>query len=139
MKKLSLVATFAAVVLTSGFAQQDGAASASQQGHIGLPQDWSFRHVIHSGPIVGTPENSRFNDPRAIYSALRRGRLQRGAQISGARSGKLNAQPKTGLKRDWSFTLGTTAGVADGMSPAKYTFDINATPSCANDYVLYGV
>ena len=25
------------------------------------------------------------------------------------------------------------------MFPAKYSFDINATPSCTNDYVVFGL
>ena len=44
--------------------------------------------------------------------------------------------------RDWSNVLG---GGADGLGgrgmpgvfPAKYTFNITATPSCANDFVVY--
>ena len=29
--------------------------------------------------------------------------------------------------------------VAPYMFPAKYSFDINATPSCTNDYVVFGL
>ena len=32
-----------------------------------------------------------------------------------------------------------TGIVAPNMFPAKYSFDINATPSCANDYVVFGL
>src|SRR5260370_10932994 len=31
--------------------------------------------------------------------------------------------------------IGATAG--EGMSPAKFTFDINATASCANDFAVF--
>ena len=40
------------------------------------------------------------------------------------------------LKIDWSISLGA-GNVAPNMFPAKYSFDINATPSCTNDYVVY--
>src|SRR6202011_64742 len=38
---------------------------------------------------------------------------------------------------DWgaSMLAGGTAGA--GMFPAKFTFDINATPSCAKDFVVF--
>ncbi len=39
---------------------------------------------------------------------------------------------------DWSVSLGV-GNVAPNMFPAKYSFDINATPSCANDYVVFGL
>jgi hypothetical protein len=42
------------------------------------------------------------------------------------------------LHRDWSINLGT-AGTALGMYPAKYTFDVTSTPSCANDFVVFPV
>ena len=42
------------------------------------------------------------------------------------------------MKIDWSIPLGTGI-VAPNMFPAKYSFDINATPSCANDYVVFGL
>ena len=42
------------------------------------------------------------------------------------------------MKIDWSIPLGTGI-VAPNMFPAKYSFDINATPNCANDYVVFGL
>jgi hypothetical protein len=43
------------------------------------------------------------------------------------------------LKVDWSISLGPTAGVAAGQSPAKFSFDVNAAPSCTGDYVVFPV
>ena len=43
------------------------------------------------------------------------------------------------LKTDWSVSLGPTAGVAAGQSPAKFAFDVNAAPSCTADYVVFPV
>jgi hypothetical protein len=134
MKKAMFSSLFLAMFLAAGTAQERTAAAG--QGHIGLPQDWSSRHLLQSGPIVDEPANGRFHDPRVIYNHLQHQR----ALLGQANRGKLKVQaPASSLKRDWSFTLGPTAGMADGMSPAKYSFDVNATPSCANDFVIYTV
>jgi hypothetical protein len=42
------------------------------------------------------------------------------------------------FEKDWSITLGT-GGTAPSMSPAKYTFDTTATPSCPNDFIVFPV
>ena len=52
------------------------------------------------------------------------------------------ATDESSLIRDWSNVLGGgTGGLggrgAQGIFPAKYNFDILATPSCANDFIVY--
>ena len=42
------------------------------------------------------------------------------------------------VQRDWSVPLGN-ARVQTGMYPAKYSFDIDAPPSCPNDFVVFGL
>ena len=42
------------------------------------------------------------------------------------------------MKIDWSIPLGAGI-VAPNMFPAKYSFDINAAPSCPGDYVVFGL
>ncbi len=42
------------------------------------------------------------------------------------------------MRRDWAISLGT-GGVAQGMWPAKYSFNVNATPSCTADFVVFPV
>ena len=42
------------------------------------------------------------------------------------------------MKKDWAISLGA-GGVAQGMSPAKYSFDVNATPSCSSDFVVFPI
>ena len=46
--------------------------------------------------------------------------------------------PARRMKIDWSIPLGAGI-VAPNMFPAKYSFDINATPSCPGDYVVFGL
>ncbi|HET6929642.1 MAG TPA: hypothetical protein VFI45_04925, partial [Candidatus Acidoferrum sp.] len=38
---------------------------------------------------------------------------------------------------DWSMSLLAGGKAGAGVYPAKFTFDINATPSCTNDYVAF--
>lgn len=40
-------------------------------------------------------------------------------------------------RRDWAMSLGANATVGAGQFPAKFTFDVNATPSCTADYVAF--
>jgi len=106
--------------------------------------------AAHGYPIFmrtaprGSPAKSTWEPPRELlWESLReplRGspreppwespiRLRRNAEALG-----LNA-----LKTDWSVSLGPTAGVAAGQYPAKYTFDVNAAPSCTADYAVFPV
>jgi len=39
--------------------------------------------------------------------------------------------------RDWSISMGPAGRGSPGVFPAKYNFDISATPSCADDFVVY--
>jgi len=47
----------------------------------------------------------------------------------------LNRQPSS--KIDWAVSLGPTAGMPPGETPAKFSFDVTATPDCTNDFVVY--
>jgi hypothetical protein len=42
------------------------------------------------------------------------------------------------MKKDWAISLGA-GGVAQGMSPAKYSFNINAPPSCSSDFAVFPI
>jgi hypothetical protein len=45
------------------------------------------------------------------------------------------------IKRDWGVSLGSTkfnnVSNSTPVYPAKYTFNVNATPSCTSDYVVF--
>jgi hypothetical protein len=52
---------------------------------------------------------------------------------------RLFPRPETpALQADWSISLGA-GGTAPSMSPAKFTFDTTAAPSCANDFIVFPV
>ena len=136
MKKALLSAIFTVLALATSNAQT--LAADSREAHVGLPQDWSSRHLLHPGPVVGAPVNGQFRDPRVIYGQLQQLHNLEGRQLSVRRNLSAKTAPGS-MHRDWSFTLGPGGGMADGMSPAKYSFDINAIPSCANDFLIYTV
>ncbi len=108
---------------------------------IGLVQDWSTHHAVfpRNGPLSAMLAAQ--HDPRAFYS-------WRVAALDAVRTTSASAaQTETAVderhranlrmsNRDWSISLGS-AGTAGAMYPAKFTFDINATPSCANDFVVF--
>src|SRR5947207_3295232 len=108
---------------------------------IGLVQDWSTHHAVfpRNGPLSAMLAAQ--HDPRAFYS-------WRVAALDAVRTTSTSAaQTETAVderhranlrmsNRDWSISLGS-AGTAGAMYPAKFTFDSNATPSCANDFVVF--
>jgi hypothetical protein len=124
----------------------------------GIVQDWSRRHVVY--PRVGPIQSliSLQHDPRAILSwqAAERedwhrekdrdkdGDKDRDRDSDKDGDGDTDGNhyhhhgKKSNLHRDWSISLGTGT-TAPAMYPAKYSFDVNATPSCTNDFVVYPV
>jgi hypothetical protein len=111
-------------------------SAAQQDVHLGLPIDWSFHHVVHHQAVDSTFEQVSRDEPRVLYNWMQ-----------ATRAHEMHIEPRKSERRrerermshsDWHFTLGSGT-VAPNMSPAKFTFDINATPSCANDYVLFGL
>ena len=120
------------------------ARSKPRQQHVGRVQDWSYHHVTMSGGLPAADlEKARAEPafflvwPSAICSMSvceMDGEFGPGGR--GPRRPVRPAAPS--LKIDWSVPLGTGI-VAPNMFPAKYSFDINATPSCANDYVVFGL
>jgi hypothetical protein len=106
-------------------------------GSLPMVVDWSNKHVVY--PVGYTQEQyeSMQKDPRAYANWYLHGLLRRphGPSPNPNRISPVG----TDLKRDWAVSLGGTAGVAAGMSPAKYVFDVNATPSCPNDYAAFPV
>ncbi len=126
-----------------------GAASASQpSARIGVPQDWSNRHVVYANP--DTPDQAarkgqtaqwlrKARDPRFVAAVMRKLQPESGGANDLAMLGK-SMRPATdarGLHRDWNTPLGANGVGMPDVYPAKYSFDINATASCANDFVVF--
>lgn len=116
------------------------------QARTGLIQDWSARYAVFAR--IGPPQamNAAQRDPRALQS-WRKALVAhaRASQVAGTGQQDLNRDagrpaPHHQLKQhtDWSINLGGQ-GPAEAMFPAKFSFDINATPDCTNDFVVFPV
>jgi hypothetical protein len=158
---LAVVATFNVPAIGQDWARNDGS--------IPKTLDWSNQHLIYTAGYSKEQFEEMMKDPRAFTSLLAHGdpnvtALARGSAdpsiranldantYMAAHSG-LNLLPDRldpvrgfrpvsiapTLKRDWAVSLGGTGGVAQGMYPAKYTFDVNATPSCVNDFAVFPI
>lgn len=134
------------------------AVSAQSGGPGGSPQDWSHRHLVYSsvetrdeavrkGTLHFEEWKKKNKDPRFALRAERKAQFDRTSdqnpfsprQLQWSRRHDRNP-PAAGpaIHRDWSAPLGSAAGVGRaGVFPAKFSFDVNATPSCANDFVVF--
>ena len=138
-----------------------GRVFAAGPERVGLPWDWSHEHLLFSQTDDPKVQAIIQKDPRAFHQWLRRKGAAYGvsrssesfAQSDGALfespSPEANLDPqsasgtvKTTEKRDWGVSLGATGftavnGTGTPLYPAKYTFNINAVPSCINDYAVF--
>jgi hypothetical protein len=120
-------------------------AQEAPERHVGRVVDWSYHHVLVSGPLsTGNLDRAR-SEPRVLFRLAERNLPGASARQDTRRFGRGDRGPvrplqplRSSLKVDWSIPLGNGI-VAPNMFPAKYNFDINATPSCANDYVVFGL
>jgi len=114
--------------------------------HVGRVVDWSYHHVITSGGVSAADLDTAKAEPRVLFRLAERNLPRPAAQRGVGRFDRdrrdrrptLPSFPRRNVKIDWSVPLGTGI-VAPNMFPAKYSFDINAAPSCPNDYVVFGL
>ncbi len=109
---------------------------------IPLPQDWSHRHLIYSRPRTLGQALQNQQRHRFWHQWFRRNVRVELPDGGGAFSSEFDHPHDVddagdGLQRDWGISLGIGATVGEGKSPAKFTFNINAAPSCANDYIVF--
>src|SRR5205823_984031 len=101
-------------------------------GRLSLLEDWSHHHVVFSLP--GSPQALATiqKDLRYQHQLLKRAQSAAGTKDP---KNKRTPPPPTG---DWSLSMGRAgSSVAPAMFPAKFTFDVNSTPSCANDFAVF--
>jgi len=144
-----LLPAFAAIFTVVLFLQSRAASVQDFTGPVHMPVDWSNRHLIYSGPPTGPNAWRSMHDPRYLRHLSMYGEHRRFDEDrwfpdewrDRREGGPIGRRHESPLKRDWQFSLGanaTTGNVSGGFSyPAKFTFDINATPSCTNDYVVF--
>jgi len=144
-----LLPAFAAMFTVVLLLQSRAAGVQDFASPVHMTLDWSDRHLIYSGPPAGPNAWQAIHDPRYLrhlymYGDHARSHEERGFldkwrdRLGG---GPIGRRDETPLKRDWQFSLGanaTTGNVSGGYSyPAKFTFDVNAMPSCTKDYVVF--
>jgi len=118
--------------------------SAHGQGHVrmSLPQDWSHRHLVFTPPSSIEQAWKLQQEPRFWHQVLSRIASARqqdeddAADFVGRHGG--HGHGRKNLEHpDWGMSLLAGGKAGAGVYPAKFTFDINATPSCTNDYVAF--
>jgi hypothetical protein len=110
---------------------------------MGLPQDWSHNHELFTNLASPEAAIASQSDVRLLHNwlARNRGLLQQGTPIQDRfNEGEMPVfvRRKHAAKVDWSISLGT-GNIAQNQYPAKYSFNINATPDCVNDFVVFGL
>jgi len=104
--------------------------------------DWTSRHITYSGGLEHADLRAAVREPRILMQLAKRNlrqepirghRRARRPRIDGSET-----QDSRNLQIDWSFSTGT-GHVAPNMFPAKFGFDTSATPSCASDFVVFGL
>lgn len=112
-------------------------AQEHQEGHIGIPLDWSTRHIIFTNG--GKPEvaAAAAKDPRSWINWAQRSAFL----FPRARGGGFHPRPlpRKTVRVDWAMSLGANGGMPIAESPAKYSFNANGTYSCANDFIVYTI
>ncbi|HEY1270776.1 MAG TPA: hypothetical protein VGF08_02290 [Terriglobales bacterium] len=126
------MAAFLAVLISALAAQ----TTDRPRQRLGVPQDWSHRQVIFPrSALWSRPDLARL-EPRVVHQWLRQATAGR---VSGDASLRQETTTTNSFHRDWSVLTGNPGRIAAGMSPAKYSFDVNAPPDCVNDYVVFGM
>ncbi len=106
--------------------------------HVGMVQDWSRKHMVVTAG--GTPAShvQAGNNPRLLQNWVMRWHAHQFATPLLSVSGSSVSLRKTKRPHsDWAISMGGT--LAADQYPAKYSFDIFAPPSCANDFVVFGI
>lgn len=125
---------------------------------VHLPTDWSHRHLVFSQPANYAQAWELQKEPRYFHQYVRQ-HMPSVASISAlpgieeaeasdidevearnidsdARHLRRRPLPQR-RRKDWAVSLGANLFMGAGQFPAKFTFDVNAVPSCTSDYVAF--
>jgi hypothetical protein len=112
-------------------------AQESREGHVGIPIDWSTRHILFTNGASPEAAAAAGRDPRSWINWS-----QRSSHLfpKHPRLGPVPTKPpKKHIRMDWAMSLGPTYGMPIGESPAKYSFNANGSYSCTNDFIVYTI
>ncbi len=143
---LFVLAAIGGMFLLAGPAVVEGNSGVSA---LGTSDDWTHHHLIfsHPGSFADAVNRGSFEswyrvvgDPRYMMQLRKREGAPSGAVTA---SGSVvppferNRRQQSTLHRDWGMSLLAGGSVKNAMYPAKYTFNVTATPDCKNDYVAF--
>lgn len=133
---------------------------AQENGHIpvSMVDDWSTRHMIFSEDVARENRGAVLAEPRFWQQYLRRHAIRplptfdEGHESEGGKGRDRDddrdhdrdsehhrkKHRKALSHRDWSVSLGAGSG-GRISGPAKFVFDITATPSCTTDFIVTGI
>jgi hypothetical protein len=154
---LSIIALASVILFVLGIPLRG--QEAPQTGDVqvtGLPDDWSFHHLVFSNP--GTEEQAIengthdrwlrvLNDPRYVIQQLKRrgpgqgsaaDEEQRVRQVTSTAesAGAASEITRRRMREDWTMDLGSGGKVGAGQYPAKFSFSTSGA-SCTNDFVVF--
>ena len=139
---LILLAIFAA----PAFGQAEAEAPAkSANTRVPICTDWSSHYFVYSKITDPVKMQQAQKDPRywMQYYRQRQASVGQSAEADSRKPVKPAPTPPPPAEGapsgDWSVSLGSTATafVAPLMFPAKFSFNVNAAPSCTNDYAVF--
>jgi len=138
-----LGATFLLVFFMGG----QTSTQAPRENATHLPNDWSHRHLVFSAPANYWQAVELQKETRYSHQYLRQHVSSLIPTLTSPNHGELEEQRDEDNRarrpmrkrqhKDWAVSLGAGAFMAAGQFPAKFTFDVNATPSCTADYVAF--
>jgi hypothetical protein len=115
-------------------------AQESREGHVGVPLDWSTRHILFTNGASPEVAAKAARDPRSwINWNQRSSYLFPKARGPEQRPRPMPLPLRKQNKIDWAMSLGPTGGMPIAESPAKYSFNTSGTYSCTNDFVVYTI
>lgn len=125
-------ATVAVIGLAIALAPQGPKALAQNHQRISMTHDWSNRHMVYSAPASIRQAWRLQAEPRYLHQWIRHH-----AEVLRRERNPRVPPPQAAPRTDWGYPLlgGGTSGVA--QFPAKFTFDVTATPDCTNDFVVF--
>ena len=110
------------------------AAGQGRRPRVGMVRDFNSRQVIFPEVVPASLVDKIRHEPRFWQQYL-----HRHAHLYAHDPDFVPDHNRPGkMVRDWNFSLNGGSGGTIG-SPAKYVFDVNAAPSCTNDFVVTGV
>ena len=125
-------------------------------GSVPVPVDWTSKHVLYTEGFTPSQAAKMLNEPRVYASWLLHGNAPKESGLHGNSESQSKEKEKEkgkggddekgrpqnkkigSIKTDWAIPLGT-AGVAQGMSAAKFNFDVNSTPNCTSDFAVFPI